>query len=252
MKSIKKMILLGFMITGSFQAQAEQVSPPVEASQSGDRSAYDIILAMQECINSNQMHLQMKKYLDNQSTFRPVDKNLDDLLATQEKFNIGMNENKALFAKLISEYIVNFGQLYETEGNLFNLYNSSYYISSVDDKNLPITPHEYNLLVEVLENAAEQVNWKQEKLLLSLPFTQGDNSTILRVLNLREVITGITNIPLSLIESHINFIKKHKDHLTSAAAVGLYAVSIYNMPYWIKYLNDQNMKYLEGESSIFN
>jgi len=105
------------------------------------------------------------------------------------------NQSKALFTRLLDEYIAHLGNVYEKKSNLLRFYRNVYVISSADDQNLSITPNEYLALVQTLENAAQQGDWGTT-VNLSLPVIQADGSIVEKNLTLNEIKAAIQEIPL--------------------------------------------------------
>ena len=230
MKNIKKLLLVGTLIVTSLQADkpAGLSLNPTVTQQPQDKTALNIIQTMQECINLNQKvqqqvnqslnasQIQEQKNLWEQavqfitdlhkqsnSTDTPSPIKMDQ----NNQLMMQINKHRNLFSELLNEYITHFGQLYEKQGSLFERYKTSYYLSSKDDKKLSITPDEYNLLVQTLENAAKQANWKKT-IELSLLVAQEDDSFVKKTLTLSEIVTAMKQIPLPI------------GYLTIAAGVG--------------------------------
>lgn len=112
-----------------------------------------------------------------------------------EQFMIQMNEYKNAFASLLNEYIVHLGKLYEKKSGLLGGYRTNYYLSSRHDQSVAITPHEYPLLLQTLDDAAKQSNWGDE-INLDLLSQQENGVTSSKNLKLNEIISAIRQVPL--------------------------------------------------------
>lgn len=202
------------------QAQIDSLQDPI---------ALNIIKAMQDCITrSGQLHLKLKSlqapslesvqsendlwakatqlygsYISElraryNNITRPELKNLTIMNGNADivtQLTIQANQAQSLFTRLLDEYIAHLGKVHEKNSGIFGLYKNSYYISSAHDQTLPITPNEYPLLIEVLNRAAQQKEW-EKTVDFKLPVIQENGSVVIKSLNLQEIISGITNVPL--------------------------------------------------------
>ncbi|MBP6870078.1 hypothetical protein KBC04_04300 [Candidatus Babeliales bacterium] len=113
---------------------------------------------------------------------------------TIDQLMVLKNQYKLLFERLLNEYIIHFGQIYEKKSGLLGAYRSSYYISSADDQAVSITPNEYILFTQALDSASKL--WGTI-INLTLPVVQENRSIIQKNLTLDEITRAVKNVPLS-------------------------------------------------------
>ncbi len=203
---IKNMTLSLFLLTAGLHAAAEQKS-----------IALQMIEAMQGCITFNQQTQQpldasgikqqqsawqnsvalYHRYInDLRGQSKLTQPTLTQLPVLQaESLIMQSNQSKALFTRLLDEYVANLGNVYEKKSGLLELYRNVYSIASSDDQNLSITPNEYIALVQTLDNAARQGNWGTT-INLTLPIVQENKSIIKKNLTLNEITAAIKQVPL--------------------------------------------------------
>jgi len=112
-----------------------------------------------------------------------------------EQLTLQSNQSKALFTRLLDEYLVHLGNVYEKKSGLLGLYRNVYSIASSDDHNLSITPHEYLALVQTLDNATRQGDWGKT-INLTFAVVQENGSVVEKNLTLNEITTAIKQVPL--------------------------------------------------------
>jgi hypothetical protein len=161
-----------------------------------DKTALELLGAMQAASNVYE-HIQIQK--------QSIDyAKLQDL--------------KNIFAQSLQAYIITFGQVYEQQGGLFNAYQNTYYISSKNNKTNAITPQEYQLLLETLQQAAKLFDWSSN-LMIQLPVAK-KGLIVQEHLPLHNIIQAIQQVPL-----HANY--SVTSALTTAAALGALAIGGY-------------------------
>ena len=206
MSFTKNITLSLFLLTAGLQAAAEQKS-----------IALQMIEAMQGCITFNQQAQQpldaagikqqqsawqnsvalYHRYINDlrgQSKIaRPALASLPVLQA--ESLMLQNNQSKALFTRLLDEYIAHLGNVYEKKSGLLGLYRNVYSIASSDNKDLSITPHEYLALVQTLDNAARQSDWSKT-INITFSIMQENDSVVEKNLTLNEITAAIKQVPL--------------------------------------------------------
>ena len=105
--------------------------------------------------------------------------------ANKNAINLQIEQNELNFDEALETYIVSFGQVYKKEGTL---YGSSIVISSDYDRNIAITPKNYNELVATLNKADKQFGSNIE---ITLPSEEVEPATI------KEVANYVGNMPLA-------------------------------------------------------
>lgn len=110
------------------------------------------------------------------------------------RLSLQENQSKFLFQRLLEEYLVYLGQVYEKKSSILGLYRNVTYIASANDKKLSITPNEYIALVQTLDNAGQQKDWGT--ISLNLLVTQENGSVIEKTLTLHDIIGAIKQVPL--------------------------------------------------------
>jgi hypothetical protein len=228
MNSTKKLLLFLVLFTARLQAMDQALMHPqandltmIDTAQ--DPIALNIIKAMQECIEFNnitQLNLDangiaqqhtawqdaVKLYHKYINDLRKKHKNLtrpelttlpkiNDDADLQTKLSLQSNQAQFFFTCLLDEYLTHLGHAYEKKSGILGLYKTSYYISSKTNQSLAITPHEYNLLIQTLDNAAKQSDWGKT-INLKLLITQENPSIITKSLTLNEIINAIKQVPL--------------------------------------------------------
>lgn len=166
----------------SFHKQAQQ--PLDSQGISEQRSAWDTVVAKAEgYINSLRAQ---NPYVEERvsAKLESSDKSADDLMMQK-------NETKLLFARLLDQYIAYLGQVYEKKGFIRN----SYFIASQKDQHLAITPNEYALFLQTLQNAAQQTDWGKT-INLDLPVITESRLIEEKNFTLNEIITALKRVPL--------------------------------------------------------
>lgn len=129
-----------------------------------------------------------------------------------------LHDLKNIFAQSLQAYIITFGQVYEQQGGLFNAYQNTYYIASKNNKTNAITPQEYQLLLETLQQAAKLFDWSSN-LMIQLPIAK-KGLIVQEHLPLHKIIQAIQQVPLPANYSVTSV-------LTTAAALGALAIGGY-------------------------
>jgi len=218
MNMLKKSLFSLLFVTAGLHAAAGSLQQNLQVAAEQKTVALQMIEAMQGSVNFYQ---QAQKPLDaagikeQQSAWqsavglyhryindlrgqskvaRPALVNLQNL-PNIDALMLQSNQSKALFTRLLDEYIAHLGNVYEKKSNLLRFYRNVYVIASADDQNLSITPNEYLALVQTLENAAQQGDWGTT-VNLSLPVIQTDGSIVEKNLTLNEIKAAIKEIPL--------------------------------------------------------
>ena len=105
-----------------------------------------------------------------------------------------MNEIKDLFAQWLNEYLINFGQVYEQQAGFFGGYRHINYISSIDNRQQAITPEQYALLIQTLQDATKNSDWGTT-INLNLSVSRNDKF-VDKNLKLNEIMHAIQQVPL--------------------------------------------------------
>lgn len=137
-------------------------------------------------------------------------------LETIDQATIDSNRLKSDFTNLLTSYLCQFGAC--RMSNLFR-----FYISSIEDKNKPLTPELYEGLIALLKKAEHTSDWA-ETIKIQLEFPNSYNIDISKVCRLHDIIKAIEQIPLQ--PSYRSTI------LTTAAAVAAItagALAIYSI-----------------------
>ncbi len=229
MKYIKKILLFAVLSIGGLYADLQAIEQNNLALQ--DPIAGYIIQAMQDCIDFNEdvhwkllgvqdSNIYFNNIIDNQSGWEKAvalyHKYINEL---RQKYNtitrpeltllpeiskdadlltrliIQANQAQFLFSRLLDEYIAHLGQVYDKKSGLLGLYKTSYYISSRNNRSLPITPNEYTLLLKTLDKATQQKDWVKS-VDLKVLVAQENGSILEKTLNLHEIINAIKQVPL--------------------------------------------------------
>ncbi|MDP3788704.1 MAG: hypothetical protein Q8Q60_05320 [Candidatus Chromulinivorax sp.] len=257
MKYIKIFLLSTVLYIGVLYAGQQAIQQNDSALQ--DPIASYIIQAMQDCINFNEdVNWKLlgvsnaKSYgnniIDNQGSWekavglfhkyinelrqkynditRPeltilpeISKNAD----LQTRLVVQANQAQFLFTRLLDEYIAHLGQVYDKKSGLLGLYRTSYYISSRNNRSLSITPNEYTLLLQTLENAAQQKDWAKS-VDLKVLVIQENGSILEKTLNLDEIINAMKQVPLPV---QYSTAAKIGAGVVAAAAIGTGAYLAY-------------------------
>ncbi len=169
----------------------------IDASLPGqDKTALELLGAMQAASNVYE-NIQIQK--------QPID--------SQKLYDL-----KNIFAQSLQAYIIAFGQAYEQQGSLFNAYQNTYHIASKNNKTTAITPQEYQLLLETLQQAAKLSDWSSS-IMIQLPIAK--NGLIVQEhVSLHKIIQAIKQVPLPANYSVTSV-------LTTAAALGALAIGGY-------------------------
>ncbi len=197
MKLLQKIMMVGVLIlTQLCHMHADQ-----QLSEQ-DTIALHLIGAMQESIKLNgQLQLQ---------------------LATLE-IAAQANNLKAQFAGFLDGYLTQFGQVYEKQSGLMNAYRNVYLIASKDNQDLAITPNEYQLLLKVLQQAAQSSDWRST---INLELSVRKNDLIVKKdLKLHEIISAIEQVPLPTNYSMTNILAG----AAALAAIGAGTWIAYNL-----------------------
>ena len=218
MKTLKKSILSLLFVTAGLHAAAGSLQQNLQVAAEQKTVALQMIEAMQGSVNFYQQAQQpldaagikqqqsawqsslglYHRYINDlrgqSKVARPALANLQNL-PNIDALMLQSNQSKALFTRLLDEYIAHLGNVYEKKSNLLRFYRNVYVISSSDDQNLSITPNEYLALVQTLENAAQQSDWGTT-INLTLPIIQADGSIVEKNLTLNEIKAAIKEIPL--------------------------------------------------------
>jgi hypothetical protein len=247
----RKIMLCAALFTASLNASNQALINPEQIDQTmidtaQDPIALNIIKAMQKCIEFNnitQLNLDANGIAQQHSAWQDAIKlyhtYINDLrskhnstrsalptLATSENADslmMQINQSKLLFTRLLDEYIAHLGQVYEKKSGLLGFYSPSYYIASRNDQSLSITPNEYTLLVQTLNNAAKQFDWGNF-INLNLLVAQENGSTSSKSLTLNQIISAIKQLPLP---AQYSTAAKIGMGVVAAAAVGAGAYAAY-------------------------
>jgi hypothetical protein len=218
MNMLKKSLFSLLFITAGLHAAAGSLQQNLQVAADQKTVALQMIEAMQGSVNFYQQAQQpldaagikeqqsawqsavslYHRYINDlrgqSKVARPALPNLQNL-PNIDALMLQSNQSKALFTRLLDEYIAHLGNVYEKKSNLLRFYRNVYAISSADDQNLSITPNEYLALVQTLENAAAQGDWGTT-VNLTLPVIQADGSIVEKNLTLNEIKAAIKEIPL--------------------------------------------------------
>ena len=260
MNMLKKSLFSLLFVTAGLHAAAGSLQQNLQVAAEEKTVAVQMIEAMQGSVNFYQ---QAQKPLDaagikeQQSAWqsavglyhryindlrgqskvaRPALVNLENL-PNIDALMLQSNQSKALFTRLLDEYIAHLGNVYEKKSNLLRFYRNVYVIASADDQNLSITPNEYLALVQTLENAAQQSDWGTT-VNLSLPVIQADGSIVEKNLTLNEIKAAIKEIPLPT--SYYATALKVAAGLAAGAAIIGGAYYAYNNPQAFNFLQNKS------------
>ena len=125
--------------------------------------------------HKDEIKANLNKISANNAALKKAD-NVEALAeSNKEAINLQIEENELDFDLALETYILSFGQVYKKEGTL---YGSSIVISSDYDRNIAITPKNYNELVATLNKADKQFGSNIE---ITLPSEEVEPATIKEV-----------------------------------------------------------------------
>jgi hypothetical protein len=151
------------------------------------------------------------------------------VLSAQDSINNLRAQNALALNDAIESYIATFGQCYVKPGSV---YGSSIVISSDQDKNLAITPQEYNNLVATLQSAAAQF----PSIMITLDMVDSDQEM---QASISDTVSYIQNMPVSS-GSWTSFILKSTVAAAVITATAIVGYNLYNGEDWnsSKAIND--------------
>ncbi len=197
MKIINKIMLAIAIYCTGIDAQQALTT---ELSQQ-EATALRLIGAMQESVREYQ---SLQNQIKNNTTITKI------------------NSLKMIFAQSLDQYLTMFGQVYEKKTGLFGGYQFAYHIASKKNQNEPITPNEYTMLINTLQQAAQPSDWGKT---INLELSVIKNGLInKKTLTLQEIINGIKQVPLPTNYSITNIAMS----AAAIAALAIGAAIVYN------------------------